>query len=59
MTIYGQRSKRIVCEEAAAWLARRNAVGPPLRAGMLRQNLRAFARAEVFVEGLIKAGVEE
>jgi hypothetical protein len=46
-------------EEAAAGLARRNAVGPPLRVGMLRQNLRAFAHAEVFVEGLIKAGVEE
>jgi adenylate cyclase len=46
-------------EEAAAWLARRNAVGPPLRVGILRQNLRAFAHAEVFAEGLIKAGVEE
>ena len=46
-------------EEAAAWLARRNAVGPPLRVGVLRQNLRAFAHAEVFAEGLIKAGVEE
>jgi adenylate cyclase len=44
-------------DEAAAWLARRNAVGPPLRVGMLRQNLRAFAHAEVL--GLIKAGVEE
>jgi adenylate cyclase len=45
-------------EEAAAWLARRNAVGPPLRVGALRQNLGAFAHAEVFAEGLIKAGVE-
>jgi adenylate cyclase len=46
-------------EEAAAWLARRNAVGPPLRVGVLRHNLRAFAHAEVFAEGLMKAGVEE
>ena len=46
-------------EEAAAWFARRNAVGLPLRVGMLHQNLRAFAHAEVFVEGLIKAGVKE
>ena len=46
-------------EEAAVWLARRNAVGPPLRVATLRQNLRAFAHAEVFAEGLIKAGVEE
>ena len=46
-------------EEAAAWLVRRNAVGPPLRVGVLRHNLRAFAHAEVFAEGLVKAGVEE
>jgi adenylate cyclase len=46
-------------EEAAEFIARRNKVGPPLRVGELRNNLRGFAHCEVFVEGLIKAGVPE
>ena len=46
-------------EEAAEFIARRNQVGPPLRVGVLRHNLRNFAHGEVFAEGLIKAGVPE
>jgi adenylate cyclase len=46
-------------EEAAEVLARRNAVGPPLRVGELRANLRGFAHGDVFAEGLTKAGVPE
>jgi adenylate cyclase len=46
-------------EEAAEFVARRNKVGPPLTVGELRNNLRGFAHCEVFVEGLIKAGVPE
>lgn len=46
-------------DEAAEWIARRNRVGPPLRAGVLRENLREFAHRDVFVEGLLKAGVPE
>jgi hypothetical protein len=46
-------------DEAAEWIARRNRVGPPLRAGVLRENLRDFAHRDVFVEGLRKAGVPE
>ena len=46
-------------EEAAEVLARRNQVGPPLHAGIVRYNLRAFAHCDVFVEGLLKAGVPE
>jgi hypothetical protein len=34
-------------------------VGAPLRAGVVRRNLEAFARRDVFVEGLVKAGVPE
>ncbi len=46
-------------EEAAEFVARRNKVGPPLSVGVLRNNLRCFAHCEVFVEGLIKAGIPE
>ncbi|MFZ5780883.1 MAG: tetratricopeptide repeat protein [Pseudomonadota bacterium] len=46
-------------EEAAEWIARRNRVGPPLRAAVLRRNLRNFAHGDIFVEGLLKAGVPE
>jgi adenylate cyclase len=46
-------------DEAAEWIARRNRVGPPLRAGVLRENLRNFAHRDVFADGLIKAGVPE
>jgi adenylate cyclase len=46
-------------EEAAEFVARRNRVGPPLRVSVLRNNLRGFAHCDVFVEGLIKAGIPE
>ena len=47
-------------EEAEEFTARRNKVGPPLRVGVLRNNLRGFAQpCEVFAEGLIKAGIPE
>ena len=46
-------------DEAAEWIVRRNRVGPPLRAGVVRENLRDFAHRDVFVEGLVKAGVPE
>jgi adenylate cyclase len=46
-------------EEAAEFVARRNRVGPPLRAGVVRNDLRGFAHCDVFVEGLIKAGIPE
>ncbi|MFN7000211.1 MAG: tetratricopeptide repeat protein [Elioraea tepidiphila] len=46
-------------DEAKALIAERNRVGPPIRVGVLRQNLAGFAHCEVFVEGLVKAGVPE
>jgi adenylate cyclase len=46
-------------EEAQEFIALRNRMEPPLRLGLLRQNLRRFAHCEVFVEGLEKAGVPE
>lgn len=46
-------------EEAQEFIARRNKVGPPIRAGVLRHNLRMFAHCDVFVEGVLKAGVPE
>lgn len=46
-------------DEAAEWIARRNRVGPPLRTGVLRENLREFAHRDVFLEGLLKAGVPD
>jgi adenylate cyclase len=46
-------------DEAAEVLARRNAVGPPLRVSVSRENVRGFAHVDVFAEGLIKAGVPE
>jgi TolB-like protein len=45
--------------EAHAFLEVRNRVGPPLRIGLLRRNLAGFAHTEVFIEGLVKAGVPE
>ena len=41
------------------YIARRNKIGPPLKVGVLRSNLRGFAHCDVFVEGLEKAGVPE
>jgi TolB-like protein/Tfp pilus assembly protein PilF len=46
-------------DEAQDFIAMRNRVGPPLRLGVLRENLRTFAHCDVFVEGLGKAGIAE
>lgn len=46
-------------EEAQDYIAARNRMGPPIRVGLLRKNLAGFAHAEIFVEGLVKAGVPE
>lgn len=46
-------------EEARDYIAARDRMGPPIRVGLLRRNLAGFAHAEVFVEGLVKAGVPE
>ena len=46
-------------EEARAFLEARNRVGPPLRTGVLHRNLDGYAHRDVFVEGLVKAGVPE
>jgi adenylate cyclase len=46
-------------EEARAFIEARNRVGPPLRVGVLRRNLAGFAHCDVFVAGLVKAGVPE
>ena len=46
-------------EEAREYIAARNRMGPPIRVALLRRNLAGFAHADVFVEGLVKAGVPE
>ncbi|MGG5891061.1 tetratricopeptide repeat protein [Falsiroseomonas sp. HC035] len=46
-------------KEAAAFIAARNRVGPPIRISVLRRNLEGFAHRDVFVEGLVMAGVPE
>ncbi len=46
-------------DEAQEFIATRNRIGPPLRLGVLRENLGQFAHREVFIEGLRKAGVPE
>jgi TolB-like protein/Tfp pilus assembly protein PilF len=46
-------------EEAQEFIAARNRIGPPLRIGVLRQNLSRFAHRDVFIEGLLKARVPE
>lgn len=46
-------------EEAQGYVTARNRMGPPIRVGLLRRNLAGFAHAEVFCEGLVKAGVPE
>lgn len=48
-----------LAEEAAGFIATRNRMGEPLRAGNLRRNLDGFAHRDTFVEGLLKAGVPE
>jgi adenylate cyclase len=44
-------------EEAKFFIEARNRVGPPIRVSLLRRNLGGFAHCDVFVEGLLKAGV--
>jgi adenylate cyclase len=46
-------------EEARAFIAARNRVGPPIRISVLRRNLEGFAHQDVFIEGLVLAGVPE
>ena len=46
-------------DEARAFIEARNRIGPPIRAGALRRKLGGFAHCDVFVEGLLKAGVPE
>ena len=40
-------------------IAVRNRIGPPLRLGVLRENLKPFAHRDAFIDGLKKAGVPE
>ena len=46
-------------EEAKFAIEARNLVGPPIRASVLRRNLSGYAHCDVFVEGVVKAGVPE
>jgi adenylate cyclase len=46
-------------EEAKVFIEARNRVGPPIHVSVLRRNLGGFAHRDVFVEGLVKAGVPE
>jgi adenylate cyclase len=46
-------------EEAKFFIEARNRVGPPICVSLLRRNLGGYAHCNVFVEGLVKAGVPE
>ncbi len=46
-------------DEARRVTEARNRIGPELRVGVLRRTLAGFAHRDVFVEGLVKAGVPE
>jgi TolB-like protein len=46
-------------DEAQEYIAVRNRIGPPLRLGVLRENLKPFAHREIFIEGLRKLGIPE
>lgn len=46
-------------EEAQGFIEARNRVGPAICVSVLRRNLAGFAHCDVFVEGLVKAGVPE
>lgn len=46
-------------EEAKVFIEARNRVGPPIRVSVIRRNLAGYAHCDVFVEGLVKAGVPE
>ena len=45
--------------EAQEYIAVRNRIGPTLRLGVLRENLKPFAHRDIFIEGLKKLGVPE
>jgi adenylate cyclase len=46
-------------EEAKFFIEARNRLDPSLRVSVLRRGLEGFAHRDVFVEGLVKAGVPE
>jgi adenylate cyclase len=46
-------------DEAREFIVRRNKVGPPISVKVLRDNLSKFAHRDVFVEGILKAGVPD
>jgi adenylate cyclase len=46
-------------QEAKFFIEVRNQVGPPICVSLLRRNPAGFAHCDVFVEGLVKAGVPE
>jgi adenylate cyclase len=46
-------------EEAKFFIEARNRVGPPICLSLLRRNLGGFVHCDVFIEGLLKAGVPE
>jgi adenylate cyclase len=46
-------------DEAKFFIEARNRVGPPICVSLLRRNLGGFAHCDVFVEGLVQAGVPE
>jgi TolB-like protein len=46
-------------EEAKVFIEARNRVGPPIRLSVIRRNLSGYAHCDVFVEGLVRAGVPE
>ena len=48
-----------LAEEAKFVIEARNRVGPPICVSLLRRNLGGYAHCDVFVEGLVKAGVPE
>jgi TolB-like protein/tetratricopeptide (TPR) repeat protein len=46
-------------DEAQEYIAVRNSIGPTLRLGVLRHNLKPFAHCDTFIEGMRKLGVPE
>jgi adenylate cyclase len=46
-------------DEAREVIAARNALGPPIRVSVMRKMLTGFAHRDIFVEGLVRAGVPE
>lgn len=46
-------------DEAQEFIRVRSRIEPPLRVSTLRENLAGFAHCDIFIEGLVKAGVPE